>query len=145
MTLPRRRQLAHITLQTGDIAMIPASHVQPATLAALRPVVAALLATGEADIPRGWRITGAASGRRALSAQIWGSGGRVAAHSREGAEVWRAMHRMGEGVRTDGSHQPVTPWLATRILPGAMSLTPDQMAQLADLQECLAWTWLMIE
>ncbi|NIA21115.1 MAG: hypothetical protein GWP05_03885 [Anaerolineaceae bacterium] len=65
----------------------------------------------------------------------------VAGHSRCGAALWASLHQ-GQDAAMSSSMQPATPWLATRLLPGALASPPDDMAMLADLQECVAWVWL---
>lgn len=146
------RDLHHITLDTGDAAMIPASHVQSATLDALRPVLAALARAGEARLPpplEGWRVTAGQEAGRCLSAMLQTRIGDdwlgvvwlgIARHSRCGSSLWRSMHGGGK-VLTDANRQPATPWLATRMLPGALLVASD-LAWIADFSECLAWAWM---
>lgn len=154
------RDLYHVTLDTGDVAMIPPDHLQDATREMLRPVIEALIAHGEAQIDELWRVAGVNEPGRCLSATVLMPGKRavfgglpvawigVGAHSRCGARLWEAMHQLETigPVKTDPSRPPATPWLATRMLPGAASLTftsgRDLLQQLADLSECLAWTWI---
>jgi hypothetical protein len=150
------RNILHITLETGDSVMVPASHVQPASRRVLGPIVEQLVREGAAMVPvpgpRPWRLSGAAEPGRCLSVTVqarlvvwvdvvWLG---VALHSRCGAVVWRAMHSV-QPHATDASRQPATPWLATRIMPSAVLLPPEElreaMAWMADLSECLAWVW----
>jgi hypothetical protein len=113
---------------------------------------------GEATIPvpaGDWALTAGSEPGRCLSAMVhcqcdgdqlpiaWLG---VAAHSRCGARLWEAMHDLeisGDGgeLATDRARPPATPWLATRMLPGAVRVLPPDW--LADMSECLAWTWLL--
>ena len=70
----------------------------------------------------------------------------VAQRSRCGADLWRAMHRPMPPLpapKTNPDRQPVTPWLATRLLPGALVCGLEAMGWIADFSECLAWEWIL--
>jgi hypothetical protein len=157
------RALNHITLDTGDSAMVPAEHVQPKTREVLEPLVAYLAAEGVATIPIGngaWRVTSEQPvPGRCLSAVIEYRSRReggdtwvgvallgVAGHSRCGADLWSAMHfesEPGREMLTRPDRQPATPWLATRLLAGVALVAREDIAWLADFSECLAWVWLL--
>lgn len=148
------RDLYHITLDTGDAAMIPASHVQPKTMAVMRGILATLSAGSPAmlPVPGEWRVTAGQDAGRCLSAMVEARIGEewvgvvwlgVAQHSRCGASLWVDMHSLPiSQPKTNADRQPATPWLASRMLPGSVLIHPQSMAWIADFEECLAWAWI---
>lgn len=168
MHMSRQRDLLHISIDTGDGAMIPATHLQPQTRTLLRGIIAGVSAGNTAVIPTppeaiagdGWRLIGGIEGgEHAGSAAIFTLGwmdGRhlrstiwiaIARKSRSGKPLWSMLHRppmpLPTVTRTDPDRQPMTPWLATRMLPGVAGLSRKQLEWTADFAESLAWTWLL--
>lgn len=150
------RSLHHITLDTGDSAMIPPAHLQPETRAVMAGLITELARHGRAAIPGvsgEWQMTAGAEPGACLSATLMARVGDswlavawlgIARRSRCGASLWASMHAVDTGstVRTDAGRQPMTPWLATRMLPGVLAVRPDSLAWIADFSECLALTWI---
>lgn len=146
--------------------MIPVAHLRPETRDLLRPMIEGVMARQVSEVPvpdeamagDGWRLIGGDGEHRGQAiiftlgwmesrqfhSALWIG---VAGRSRSGGSLWRTMHDpphpLPTSPRTDASRQPKTPWLATRILPGILGLTRDQIIWTADFAECLAWTWLL--
>jgi hypothetical protein len=163
-----RRQLAHVTLDTGDVALVPSSHVGAPARAMVGDMLERFAAAGEAQSvveipwgipgPRGgalrWGVQAAPLKVRCWSADVvvWIDDGWVpvahlgmATDSRCGARVWEAMHEMPPALVADVGRQPATPWLASRMSGGVMLLPRPAMKGIgwvAGFAERLAWAWV---
>jgi hypothetical protein len=154
--MPKHRNLFHVTIETGDIAMVPASHLKSETRTITGRVMAEMAQGRVASLPElpgNWQLTGGQEAGRCLSVMlsveaagamrpvVWFG---VARHSRCGAGLWSALHNVGTpSAKTNPERQPATPWLASRMMPDAAFVSPHVLTMLADLQECLAWEWIL--
>lgn len=150
--------LTHLTITTGDIARTTRADVDDGVIALLAPLIqteggaipgplpwfcdlwwplsdageripgAAVyqIAPGRADTPAGKApyVMAVCCWREDASAAAWSQAQQLAA--------------MMSPTRTLGSPWSA-PWLAVAILPMALSLSPDDLAALGDLERCLFW------
>lgn len=144
--------IRHITLTSGHSRDSQPGEMPRSVRAALAPLIERMAAGEVAEaIPvpgmPGYSITGRAS-KHCLVAVVWrdrparalASIG-VAARSRCGAPIWRALHTWGEvPVVTDPAQCPAAPWVAVAL----DTLDPDEPALgwLGDFERCLAWAFV---
>ena len=71
----------------------------------------------------------------------------VAGHSRCGSALWRDLHamagRLGLPIATQADRCPPEPWCAVLLYHSA-DHHRELIPVLADLERCIAWTWLEI-
>ena len=95
----------------------------------------------------GYSVSGRAS-TGCLVATVWRDGPPsvvmasigVAAHSRCGATIWRALHTWGKvPVVTDPDRCPPEPWVAVAL--DTLDPTEPALEWLGDFERCLAWAF----
>jgi hypothetical protein len=118
--------LIHITLNSGDARISPRSEVRNDIVAMLKPVVAA----GSGKIA-GLHVTREAADVFTLGWQPEAPAVRCYLAKEPNAALWKETG--GEGS------EPTGPWLAVRLLPGALQCTTDQIMMLGDAERCVAW------
>jgi len=127
--------LAHLTMNTGDLVHSPRNRVLPETLARLAPIVAA--GRGEAaGIPF-------AIGRRDGGATLFRLGEPAAVvcgvcwREDRAPATWGKLLAVVDirGVRVPSVGRPPVPWLAAVLLA---ALPPETVERLADLERCIA-------
>ena len=127
--------LAHLTMNTGDLVHSPRNRVLPETLARLAPIVAA--GRGEAaGIPF-------AIGRRDGGATLFRLGEPAAVvcgvcwREDRAPATWGKLLAVVDirGVRVLPVERPPVPWLAAVLLA---ALPPETVERLADLERCIA-------
>lgn len=65
----------------------------------------------------------------------------VAVHSRDGAQLWRTLHKQAElPVETSIDSCPTEPWAAV-LLHAELAFYPDTADWLVDFERCLAWAF----
>lgn len=144
--------LAHITLNTGDIRDQPAGEVGEDAIAYLGPIIDA--GGGPVDVVPGWRVevsirdggaafSLAAGGRPVFDAMLGADPGREQA-------LWEsAMGMCRASLETDGFPMPKVmrkparvPWLAVILRAGLASLPRGEIMAVADFERCLAFALL---
>lgn len=136
--------LHHITINTGHCNRSHSRDVPADVIAVLRPPLLTALAGKPADVPAPAPIKlEAAAHGRALVATISAVEAMrpivtigVALHSRAAARLWDELARQYQG---EMPARPPAPWLAALIWPSA---PPLWLPWIADLERCLAWTWI---
>jgi hypothetical protein len=118
--------LIHITLNSGDLRISPRSEVPGVVVEILKPVVAA----GDGKIA-GLYVTMEAADVFTLGWQPDAPAVRCYLAKEPNAALWKQTE--GEGS------EPTGPWLAVRLLPGALHYTTDQIMMLGDAERCVAW------
>jgi hypothetical protein len=118
--------LIHITLNSGDARISPRSEVRDDIVAMLKPVVAA----GDGKIA-GLHVTMEAADIFTLGWHPHAPAVRCYLAKEPNAALWKQTE--GEGS------EPTGPWLAVRLLPGALQCTTDQVMMLGDAERCVAW------
>jgi hypothetical protein len=118
--------LIHITLNSGDARISPRSEVRNDIVAMLKPVVAA----GDGMIA-GLYVTMEAADTFTLGWQPDAPAVRCYLAKEPNAALWKQTE--GEGS------EPTGPWLAVRLLPGALQCTTEQIMMLGDAERCVAW------
>ena len=118
--------LIHITLNSGDARISPRSEVRDDIVAMLKPVVAA----GDGKIA-GLHVTTEAADIFTLGWHPHAPAVRCYLAKEPNAALWKQTE--GEGS------EPTGPWLAVRLLPGALQCTTDQVMMLGDAERCVAW------
>ena len=118
--------LIHITLNSGDARISPRGEVSHDTVVMLKPVVAA----GGGDIA-GLHVTMEAADIFTLGWQPDAPAVRCYLAKEPNAALWKQTQ--GEGS------EPTGPWLAVRLLLGALHCTTDQVMMLGDAERCVAW------
>ena len=147
------RPLTHITTITGHTATVPRSRVGGRAIERLTPIVrdeeGAIVELGLfVDLNRLRGPYGA------LAAATWslhvGASEKgppllscVAAWSpATSAEAWRLVAKASPAQAIGLA--PPTPWLATILLPPAAADDAERLATLADLDQCIAWTLIVL-
>ncbi len=156
-----RSGIEHVTLTTGHVRTSYRHEVAEEVIAAMRALIARLDGVNTVPIPGlpGLYLGGRVSGR-CMAATVWTAGPPseciltigVAAHSRCGAPLWRALCRYGTGpllVRPD-RRQPPTPWVAAALEAPVTALLyapdgPAILGRLGDFERCLAWGFLSLK
>jgi hypothetical protein len=118
--------LIHITLNSGDLRISPRSEVRDDVIERVKPIVAAR--GGEVA---GLHITMEAADVFTLGWQADAPAVRCYLANEPNAALWKRTE--GEGS------EPTGPWLAVRLLPGALQCTTDQIMMLGDAERCVAW------
>jgi hypothetical protein len=118
--------LIHITLNSGDERISPRSEVSDETIAILKPVVAA----GGGEIA-GLHILMEAADVFTLGWQADTPAVRCYLAEEPNPTLWKQTE--GEGS------EPTGPWLAVRLLFGALQCTTEQVMTLGDAERCIAW------
>jgi hypothetical protein len=145
------RYILHITLDTGHTRRSPRAEVDDVAIAAVQDGLDRALAGGRPLIPGGDCTMTATAAGKCLIATAWSGGAAplvtvgVAAHSRCGARLWRALHEERGAamprLATAGNPCPQEPWCAARLEIGLAS-EPRAAYWLADWERVLAWAWL---
>jgi len=154
------RTLAHVTLATGHVYDSPRDAVEPGVVEALRPVLVAALTGGPAPIPGfpGYTLSGGVIGDACMvTVSAQGSEGAqhdpnpivsiaIAASADHASRLWRDLCELSTGVNStiDPASPPPAPWCGATLYPAALAHY-DQLQWIADLERCLAWTWLETE
>jgi len=118
--------LIHITLNSGDERISPRSEVSDDTIEMLKPVVAA----GDGELA-GLYITMEAAHVFTLGWQPDTPAVRCYLAKEPNPMLWKQAQ--GEGS------EPTGPWLAVRLLPGALQCSTDQIMMLGHAERCIAW------
>ena len=118
--------LIHITLNSGDARISPRSEVPDNIVEILKPVVAA----GDGKIA-GMYVTMEAVDTFTLG---WHPDA-PAVHCYLAKEPNAGRWKQAQGE----SSEPTGPWLAVRLLLGALHCTTDQIMMLGDAERCVAW------
>jgi len=137
--------LQHVTLNTGNLVASPRDQVLPKTVRWLAPMVRKGRGA-PAGIP--FAITNRGEDTALFSigeppvvfcACCW-------AEDRS-AEAWAAMlaTMRGLGMTRAPETRPAVPWLAVLLLPGMAAMPVETVAQLGDMERCLAWTLIKSE
>jgi hypothetical protein len=148
----RPRYLHHLTLSTGHVARTLRADVSAEALAACRALIDAALAEGIQPVPGvdGYLLEAAYHGGRCLVVHVRAAPSTllvsvgIAAHSRCGAALWRAITTSpGAPPGAERRQCPPEPWCTVQLMPGMG--TPEGLAAapwLGDLERCLAWAWI---
>ncbi len=118
--------LIHITLNSGDARISSRSEGREDIIAMLKPVVAA--GGGEVE---GLHILMEAVNVFTLGWQADTPAVRCYLAKEPNPTLWRQAEGKGS--------EPTGPWLAVRLLPGALQCTTDQIMMLGDAERCIAW------
>ena len=118
--------LIHITLNSGDERISPRTEVRNDVVEMLKPIVDA----GGGEIA-GLHITMEAADTFTLGWQPGTPAVRCYLAKAPNAALWKQTE--GEGS------EPTGPWLAVRLLPGALQCTTEQVMMLGDAERCVAW------
>jgi hypothetical protein len=118
--------LIHITLNSGDARISPRAEVSDDTVVMLKPMVAA----GGGEVA-GLHVTMEAADIFTFGWQPDTPAVRCYLAKKPNAALWKQTE--GEGS------EPTGPWLAVRLLPGALQCTTDQIMMLGDAERCVAW------
>jgi hypothetical protein len=160
MTAPGLETLQHVTLATGHMHSSPRAEVGSELIATLRPVLESALRGQLTPVPAspGYTLSGAAMGR-CCAVTLWVQASEaaapqpvpvvtmgIAADGRCGTDLWDRLHAMATlPTGSDGTDLPAAPWCAVLLHAGA-SMQFQDLTWFADLERCLAWTWVeMIE
>ena len=141
MTTPKTSRLRHTTTETGDAQVTPLRDVWPATIDLLRPLLESSLSDEiQVSIPRSnyWFRAAEQEGGRVLEASVGSSlvgteplvtmSVRPPRRNNAVADLTVSIALLLEAVATGGPAESVT----------LNTLVPE----FADLERCLAWTWL---
>jgi len=120
------QHLIHITLNSGDERISPRGEGCDDIIAMLKPVVAA----GRGEIA-GLHILMEAANVFTLGWQADTPAVRCYLANEPNHALWKQTE--GEGS------EPTGPWLAVRLLPGALQYSTDQIMMLGDAELCVAW------
>lgn len=127
--------LAHFTVNRGDLWMCPRSGVDERTLDMLKPIVRAGFGTVAGlsialethqhggDDTETWVFT--------LGFEPYAPAVRCWLSRSPNADFWQF-----------GIPEPPAPWLAVALLDEAANITPDQLSALRDAERCVAWALL---
>jgi hypothetical protein len=147
------RYLHHITITTGDSRRSYRHEVADDVIERLRPILRAA-ETRDAPLPAldppcSLRVLEATSGCLLASVCLVEDelplvtlG--VARRSRCAVSLWRILTEIGDPVVAPRLARPPVPWLAVRLEPAAALYGPGHplLPAVADLERCLAWTWI---
>jgi hypothetical protein len=120
------QHLIHITLNSGDERISPRSEVSDDTIEMLKLVVAA----GDGKLA-GLYITMEAANVFTLGWQPDTPAVRCYLAQEPNPTLWKQAQ--------GGGSEPTGPWLAVRLLPGALQCSTDQIMMLGDAERCIAW------
>lgn len=142
------RFIHHITLTTGHVRDSFADEVSPEALAACKELVENLSTTRQ-TVPgfTDYEITGS-RWHRSMIVTVWCGDIPlvtlgVALHSRDGAQLWRTLHRTDEiPVMTSPDKWPPEPWAAALLHVG-LALHSDAADWLGDFERCMAWAFTL--
>lgn len=146
------RFIRHVTLTTGHVRDSHRTEISEQAIAVCADLIMRAIASVEPiTMPGPWSeySLGGQSGGRCVTLMMRHGADAIAtigiaAHSRCGAALWRAMHTYGSvPVVTDPERCPPEPWVAVALDEG-LALHPDAAEWLGDLERCLAWAWLSL-
>jgi hypothetical protein len=137
--------LQHVTMNTGHLVASPRDQVLPKTVRWLAPMV-----RKGRGAPAGIPFTITNRGEGTALFRIGEPAGVLCACcwvEDRSAEAWGAMlatmHEIGMTWAPDT--RPAVPWLAVLMLPGMAAMPVETVAQLGDMERCLAWTLIESE
>lgn len=141
------RYVHHVTLDTGHVRQSPRSEVSDDAVAMLQPLLERVL-SGEHVPIAGLTMNGTAEDGACIvtlsqtGVPVVTIG--IASHSRGGALLWPVLHQSSPlaAPRTSPEQIPPEPWCATRLQPGVVLITLDELLMLGDIERCLAWAWI---
>lgn len=143
--------LQHITLNTGHSSRSTRDTVDAAVLDFCQRAVGRLRAGERVPVPMprsGWVLWGASEANTLLATLSEPAGSPVvtfgvARRRRGSAVLWPLLISSATTpVQGDANRPPPTPWLASRIEIGSVTVSPQEMGLLAEVQRCMAWAWL---
>ena len=120
--------LIHINLNSGDEHISPRSEHRDDIIAMLKPVVA-----GGGEIA-GLHIRMEAANVFTLGWQGDMPAVRCYLAKEPNLALWKQTQ--GEG------NEPTGPWLAVRLLPGALQCSTEQVMMLGDAERCIDWAFI---
>jgi hypothetical protein len=119
--------LTHITLNSGDARISPRSEACNDAIQIIKPIVAA----GGGEVG-GLHITMEAADVFTLGWQANVPAVRCYLAKQPNPTLWTQTGGQGR--------EPTGPWLAVRLLPGALQCTTDQVMMLGDAERHVAWS-----
>lgn len=136
-----------VTINTGDGDRCPREIVRDDVIAALRPILAAAAASGQREalpipgVSLQMQVRGShmLADIRAGDIPLVSMG--VATRSLRAAKLWQALHDRAATNATHSGDVPAAPWCAVVVHPTFIA-RPDAMVWAADLEQCIAWTWM---
>jgi hypothetical protein len=118
--------LIHITLNSGDARISPRSEVSDDIIQIIKPVVA----VGGGELA-GLHITMEAADVFTLGWQADDPAVRCYLAKQPNPVLWKQTGGQG--------NEPTGPWLAVRLLPGALQCATDQVMMLGNAERYVAW------
>lgn len=148
----------HVTLNTGDVTMVPETHLLPHTIPVMDELLRVLYTHNNPYVPghEGWfigqrrplsnghtSIMLSTEYRSSILPVAWLG---ICKNNNTGQHLWKELHMPGQVLLTNENRVPKAPWLASRIInediiDNDIDLLTN-MRWIADFSECLAIAWL---
>lgn len=150
----RGKFLHHLTMTTGHTRRSYRDEVADEAVDWARQAIRDAIVSGHVPLPPmgpQWRLACTREPSKALLCSVWRdemvvATFGVAAHSRHGAKLWRAL--LETATRPIAVTEcPPEPWVAVRLELGAAAVAddqPDALEMIADMERCVAWGFLEI-
>lgn len=144
-------QFTHVTLATGHSKVSTGREIDAKVTDRIWPLVASVDFSGEADLGKGMMLKRQSLGFGGNTARCWTLRYKdhkdwcvqmmLCADVSLASQCWDAIKR--DNICAPGLKMPQGCFLATAINPVPLSSLPDgMMRMLADMEQCVAWSWL---
>lgn len=146
------KYLHHLTMTTGHTRKSYRDEVSDEVVAWARQAIRDAIVSGYVPLPPmgiEWRLACTRESSKALLCSVWRGVSvvatfGVAAHSRHGSKLWRALMETAT-TPIAVSQCPPEPWVAARLELGAAAVAdddPEPLGMIADLERCVGWAFL---